>query len=603
MVTASLAKLPDPMIGTQKSMAKTLHFTDTLDIRPDSIYCGRDSSTIINARNMGGYLYQWLDYDDYKQINSLAHEAAQSWYIDLKLPWLFWDDFSLGQCLENHFYLLLRGIFENILAAKKILDRPHPSVAILSVRDSLQSCIIAATLETYGVPIKNELALTVSSNKPPLTFRRFKEFFGLFLLPKTLGAFNDTLVAQGKENRLFFSFAANHFRAIWPLLRTQQYHNVGIQSVIGNDFRRFSNEQYNFYLIDSQTDFHIWSIYRTLQRETRRYFADNNTKSILRDKFIFQGVNYFDAAEGLFSKLFTCDLPNTVRYYEICKKVFAKAIPSIVIFGDDASLRPRAAIAACKKLNIPSMLVQHGIIAAKEFYYPTSDYMSVWGEHSRDVLIENGTAAAKLRITGSCAFSIPKEPTSENRSQRKILIITNPQPIGFNRNPIPDVIKLVSEVSNVLENHQMEIVVKVHPVEDPQAYRTNLEKAGVVATVQSRCDLDSLIRDSLVVITTYSTVAIQAVLNCTPVICLPSVFPDDTRLRDEEMFYHATGEKEAAILVSKMLSGDLINRISKTSRASFLSRYCIQTGPDAVNLCEALIEEIIATRKERINAD
>lgn len=584
-------------------MIKTLHFTDTQDIHLDSIYCGRDSSTIINACNMGGYLYQWLDYNDYKLINSLAHEMAQSWYIDLKLPWLFWDGFSLGKCLENHFYLLLRSIFESILAVKKTLDQTHPSLVTLSVRDAMQSCIIAATLETFGISTKNELTHTKSANKSSVTFQRFKEFFGLFLLPKTLGACSASLVAQGKETRLFFSFAANHFRAICPLLRTQRYHNVGIQSVIGSDFRKFSKEPYNYYLIDSQTDFRIWSIYRILQRETHRLCTDNNTKTILRNKFEFQGVNCFDAAEGPFLKLFTSDLPNTVRYYEICKKVFSKSKPKIVVFGDDASLRPRAAIAACKKMDIPSMLVQHGIIAAKEFYYPTSDYMAVWGEHSRDVLVENGTPATKLRTTGSCAFSIPKEQTDANRSQNKILIITNPQPIGFNRNPIPDVIKLTSEISHVLGDYQKEIVVKVHPMEDPKAYQTGLEKAGVVATVQSRCDLDSLIRNSLVVITTYSTVAIQAVLNCTPVICLPSVFPDDTRLKDEEMFYHAKDEKEAAIFVSKMLSGYLTNHIPQNSRASFLSRYCVQTGPDAINLCEALIEEILVSKKVLNNAD
>jgi len=571
-------------------MVKRLHFTDSSDFSPGSIYCGNDSNIIINACNSGGYLYKYLDCNDYKYINSSALATSQSWYHDLELPWLFWDNISLGKCLENHIYLILRSVFENILAVRKVFEQAQPIEVTCTIKDPVLSSIIAATLSSYGISAIHLVKERRTANR----LQQWKELIGLFFIPKALGAINSPLGETGKDTRLFFSFAANHFRAVSPLLGSEKYHNVGIQSVIGNTFRKYSKDKYNNHLIDSQTDYRIWSIYRMLQITTCRHFDDNSTKNILRDKFIFNGVSCFDVAEVLFKKIFTFDLPNAVRFYELSKKIYSKSKPVIVVFGDDASLRPRAAIAACKKMGIPTMLVQHGIIAAKEFYYPSSDYMAVWGDHSFEILSENGVNANKLCITGSCAFSIPEANKGQEIFRKKILIITNPQPMGLNINLIMGVVTIATEISNVILNKEIEIVVKVHPMEDPQTYQSCFEKTGIKATVQSQCDLEQLIRESLVVITSYSTVAIQAVLYNTPVICLPSFFPEDTRLSHEEIFHHAKCEKEAACIIEQILSGNLESRISASSREKFLSRYCSKTGIEAVRSCEAFIEEILS---------
>lgn len=575
-------------------MIKRLHFTDTSDLTQGSIYCGNDINNIIIACNSGGYLYQYLDYNDYKNINSSAFATSQSWYQDLEMAWLFWDNLNFGKCLENHFYLLLRSIYENIIAVRKVLEQIQPNEVTCTLSNPTLSGVIVATLNAYGISVKYEDNSQLNGFESAKYIRKLKELFGLFLIPKTLRIINSPLSATGKDTRLFFSFAANHFRALKPLLGSEHYHNVGIQSVIGNTFRKYSKDKYNNHLIDSQTDYRIWSIYRMLQLTTVRHFDDKNTKKILRDKFLFNGVNCFDVADAMFRKILTSDLPNAVRYYELSKKLFSESNPAIVILGDDASLRPRAAIAACKKMGIPTVLIQHGIIAAKEFYYPSSDYMAVWGDHSIEILSENGVNAKKLSITGSCAFSIPKANKGQEILRNKILIITNPQPMGLNINPIMGIVTIATEVSKVILNKQIDIVVKVHPMEDPQTYKTCFDKVEIKATVQSQCDLEQLIRESLVVITSYSTVAIQAVLYDTPVICLPSLFPEDTKLCNEDIFHHAKSEKDAAFIIEQILNGNLESSISRSSRDMFLSRYCSKTGIEAVKSCETFIEKILS---------
>lgn len=573
-------------------MTEQLHFTDVSGFRPGTVYCGNNNSDIIKSFAVGGYLYQRLDHHDYEKINAAAHATACSWYLDLQLSWLTWDGFNLGKFLENHFFKLLRSLFEMILAVRKIIDFKSTTNVTICVEDHILASIIAATAESCGISATTEVEVSVNRSKPFTTRQYWKELLGLYLLPKTLGVLNASLIRPSKETRLFFSFAPNHFRAIWPLIKIQQYHNVGIQSVIGRTFRKYSMEQYHYHLIDSLTNCRIWSIYRKAQREVIQTFSKENTKSTLRRKFIFEGISCFDVAEEIFLKLFSSDLPNAIRFYELSKIALSKSMPVISVFGDDASFRPRAAVAACRKLGIPSMLVQHGIIAAKEFYYPYSDYMAVWGEHSREVLVKNGVDAGKLKVTGSCAFSIPAANDACSESRRKILIITQPQPTGFNRNPIPGVVTLASEISRVVINDEIELVVKVHPLEDPHVYRAGFTEAGIKAVVQSKCDLERLIKESIVVITSYSTIAIQAVLSNTPVVCLPSVFPDDTGLRNEDIFYHATSEVDATRIVSKILSGELESKISDALKSRFLARYCVRTGIEATESCDTLIKYI-----------
>jgi hypothetical protein len=94
--------------------------------------------------------------------------------------------------------------------------------------------------------------------------------------------------------------------------------------------------------------------------------------------------------------------PRQTRLIEQIDVHFRRLHPHAVVLDEDATPLARAAVAVGRRYGAASMVVQHGAPYCRfGFTPPAADRILVWGRSSRQRLIDWGTPAERIRITGS----------------------------------------------------------------------------------------------------------------------------------------------------------------------------------------------------------
>jgi len=90
--------------------------------------------------------------------------------------------------------------------------------------------------------------------------------------------------------------------------------------------------------------------------------------------------------EAFVWRLLTVHLFNSARYFALAHRLIEKEKPVVLIFGDDSGSKARAMIHAAQAGRVPTIVVQHGMVANPWDYLPGADWMAVFGEQTREVL-------------------------------------------------------------------------------------------------------------------------------------------------------------------------------------------------------------------------
>ena len=103
----------------------------------------------------------------------------------------------------------------------------------------------------------------------------------------------------------------------------------------------------------------------------------------------------------LAERLATCG-PHQTRLVEQIDAGFRRVRPDALVLDEDATPLARAAVAVGRRYGAGSFVVQHGVPYCRfGFSPPVADRVLVWGESSRQRLIEWGVPAEQIRLTGS----------------------------------------------------------------------------------------------------------------------------------------------------------------------------------------------------------
>ena len=115
-----------------------------------------------------------------------------------------------------------------------------------------------------------------------------------------------------------------------------------------------------------------------------------------------QGVNLAGPVRRwLAERLATCG-PHQTRLIEQIDADFRRVRPDALVLDEDATPLARAAVAVGRRYGAGSFVVQHGVPYCRfGFSPPVADRVLVWGESSRQRLVEWGVPAERIRLTGS----------------------------------------------------------------------------------------------------------------------------------------------------------------------------------------------------------
>lgn len=149
--------------------------------------------------------------------------------------------------------------------------------------------------------------------------------------------------------------------------------------------------------------------------EYNRLISNSDFKKI----FVFNGVSLWSEIESIFKEMeFSPHIPLYLDLIDSITDYFKKNTPKAVFLPYETGPIALAFVAACKKLGIITIGVQHGYIyefnpmysygnsleSNQKLGFMLPDYLLLFGDYVKNLLIKNGYPSKKLLVFGNPAF-------------------------------------------------------------------------------------------------------------------------------------------------------------------------------------------------------
>jgi hypothetical protein len=282
----------------------------------------------------------------------------------------------------------------------------------------------------------------------------------------------------------------------------------------------------------------VWRATRAIRRE----WSWLRTSPALAEAFAHAGVSFRDLAARDLAETLLLQLPWAVRSYEEMRAVIRATRPAAACLYAESSGWGRAALAACRAEDVPTVAVQHGILypgyysyrhEADEAHCPLPDRTAVFGEAARRLLMALGRyPSERLVVTGSpkfdeLLFSARGRDRAALRARlgvqggESLLVVASRhrairethQSIG---STFPALLRAVEALGGA------RCLVKPHPAEPADLYEADLRATGAVRTriLPAGADLVELLQAADALVTVESLSAVEALVLDRPVVVL-----------------------------------------------------------------------------------
>jgi hypothetical protein len=270
-------------------------------------------------------------------------------------------------------------------------------------------------------------------------------------------------------------------------------------------------------------------------------------KKEFRDAFVYQGIRMWSTLEPLFKALMAkIYLPNYILTIEAAKLLLTQVRPKSIFLPYETGVYAMAFIVAAEELGIKTIGIQHGIIHKGHFDYsidnlrtktssigcPIPTYLLVFGEFYRKLLVETFSYPSDRVITvGNPAYESVQTEIMDSRrqkilldvgldpSKKTVLVATSGHQAKYGRGDYDVLIVKALSESLVQMGSDIQVLVKVHPIEDATEYlKIVKEKNAPNLTVIEEYPIQQLIAICDVFISVLSTTIFEAMVMNKPVI-------------------------------------------------------------------------------------
>lgn len=278
----------------------------------------------------------------------------------------------------------------------------------------------------------------------------------------------------------------------------------------------------------------------------------NVAQELVRKAFLGSG-----GLGTFFSRLLPVGLLKT----ELFEAFVEQLGPSALVVGNPVF--EGYALHACRRHNIPTVLLQHGILGDYcQFIDPPVDHYVVRGEFWRDFLSEEARKRAVILNT-PWSGTRKKQPLPMAMRPSQVLFLTasyQGSPYLHERDLEDILLALVSACAQ----QEGELVVRVHPNEEPGKYMSTIKRILVRWGGQAKVSfshgdgLEALVRRARVAVTFSSTVFLDCLNSDTPIVSFDwHDFAYKEGIKDYGVFYFAKTLAELESLVSRGLNCEL----------------------------------------------
>ena len=335
----------------------------------------------------------------------------------------------------------------------------------------------------------------------------------------------------------------------------------------------------------------------TIHKEWLRLSGNNEFRSL----WDYQGISLWEIISDVLRDLWFRNGNAAAEYLLLSKVMLEETKPDIVVMASDTSLDNKAVLVQSNNLNIPVISIQHGTILAEDDYL--CDYSHIkedfdgitsksslyplitclFGPESHEVMANQigYVYSERLQNIGQPRFdqliddysiddrALFLEAFSLDPAKKTALIASQTFKIAGNKHDFFEVI-----LSTLKSIQGLQIIIKPHPVE-PESYIKKLaQRLGAKVTVlPSNFDISQAIKSCDFLVTSYSTVAIEAMVANKPVITINLTgMPDVVPYANEGAALGVVNAEELLDVVTKITDDPAFVHQQTSSAKQYIDR-------------------------------
>ncbi|MDD5086528.1 MAG: UDP-N-acetylglucosamine 2-epimerase, partial [Candidatus Nanoarchaeia archaeon] len=309
---------------------------------------------------------------------------------------------------------------------------------------------------------------------------------------------------DNKADILFLVYTHSHVNTLVPILNKlkEKYTVVKRDGFTDNVAKKLNknNIKYN----DLEGYLNIKSLFRikNITKKTKRRLKELTKNRKQKPQMNYVLFEYF---------------PDIVRMIEAVENMLSYEKPKLLVVMNEITTLGKISVYLAKRRGIKTVCIQHGGMGYDhESFIPVSvDKMAVWGNYSKNILIEEGTPEKKLAITGVPQFDkiVRKELTFNKDELKRIGVNSNKKVILLTTQPVKDMFDITRELCKTVKSmSKTQLVIKIHPSEYSIKKYKEIVKNEKVDAVITKDYLYPLISICEVLITNSSTTGIEAMI-------------------------------------------------------------------------------------------
>jgi predicted glycosyltransferase len=288
------------------------------------------------------------------------------------------------------------------------------------------------------------------------------------------------------------------------------------------------------------------------------------------------GLSLWEFLEPRFAYIVLFRFAELIEYAETFTRLIEVEKPDIIVTTGDRNDFVKMICSIGRKMGITTLIVQHGVVEDHPVYGPIyTDKMAVTGEAMKNVLMKRGVMPEQLVITGQPRYdelfmrTFNKEKLFRElgiSTDNKIIVLTT-QPVSHEENE-----SLISAVTAAMKEFpQAQLVIKLHPDENLKWYQHAINSLNYKVIIVKDLDLFELLNACDVMMTLYSTTALEAMIMDKPVITINLMnIPDRMPYAESGAALGVYSAEDIAPAIKKAMYDEEIKKKLETGRKKFV---------------------------------
>ena len=407
-------------------------------------------------------------------------------------------------------------IIKRILVIEKIITVEKPSEIVVIEARAFSSESLAPSLGAVIKALAHKHAISVRIERHPLTklISQLK-----FLMAPLYFSFNSPLskyrshraksIFRNKHHIVFpstdnnqkkviflpYSYAERvHLEPIFTKLSTERnFVCIGIKYPIDFD-ERIHGTQLSHCLFDY---YPRNTAFAKKMKKDASLIWERNKHLLLESKALkVKGINIAALTEKILNIDVKYWLNDVINYYVAVSELIRTERPSCIIASKERELFMRTVLAAARKWNVPSVIIQHGIYYDSYLWDPMDATKLCVDEVFKEILLKRGEDPAKIVVTGSPVYDKTLVKLKENifSIRERIGLIQSSKYVCFLTSILPEwsepnsrLALLVNLIKSV-EKMNFDLLIRLHPRENKK------ELEALIANIKKPSNMENRIR-------------------------------------------------------------------------------------------------------------